>query len=438
MLRYCRPQQCWYVWDGKLWKPDAIGEVITFAKDTVWSIWDEIAQTKDTKEREAIAKWAKDSESANHIRAIDLAGRDRTGYPRSPGRSGPRPVVAQRVERHAEPEDGGPATSSPVGPHHAHVSGRLRPRRVLGSVERFLDRVLPDEQERSFVQRAAGYSLIGQNLEEVLFFGYGPTRSGKSTFAEAVKACMGEYAGTADFSSFLKSRDLKGGDRPRGDLVRLSGRRFVTSIEVDEGKSLAEGLVKNLTGRDKLAMRDLFQRGMETREVMPSYTLWLMANHRPKVRFDDDAIWERIRQVRFPVHIPEEERDPSIKTTLMDASTSGASVLAWLVRGLDDYRSRGLDPPESLRAETNNWRAEMDPLQPFITEGLRETDEREPLPYKDLMRAYIDWADSASIEKWNRLSKASITRRLKELGYEAWMSDNGRVKGWFGLAVGED
>ena len=289
------------------------------------------------------------------------------------------------------------------------------------------------------MQRVAGYSLIGQNLEEILIFGHGPTRSGKSTFAEAIKAPLGEYAGTADFSSFLKSRDLKGGDRPRGDLVRLSGRRFVTSIEVDEGKSLADGLVKNLTGRDKLAQRDLYQRGIDTLEVMPSYTLWLMANHRPKVKFDDDAIWEGIIQVRFPVHIPDSERRPEVKTTLMDASVSGSAVLAWLVRGLEDYLEReALDPPESLRTETNNWRAEMDPLRPFLNETLKETEEREPLPYKDLMKAYGEWAKAAGIEPWNRLSKAAITPRLKELGYQPWINDRDQIKGWFGLTLNDD
>ena len=48
---------------------------------------------------------------------------------------------------------------------------------------------------------------------------------------------------------------------------------------------------------------------------------------------------------------------------------------------------------------------------------LRRQSGPPPLAYKELMRAYLDWADSADIEKWNRLSKASITRRLKELGY---------------------
>ena len=39
--------------------------------------------------------------------------------------------------------------------------------------EDFLDRVLPDSDLLSFVQRTAGYSLTGESSEEVLFFNTG-------------------------------------------------------------------------------------------------------------------------------------------------------------------------------------------------------------------------------------------------------------------------
>jgi putative DNA primase/helicase len=273
-----------------------------------------------------------------------------------------------------------------------------------------------------------------------LFFGHGPARSGKSTFAEALKAALGEYAGTADFASFLKSRDLKGGDRPRGDLVRLAGKRIVTSIEVDEGKSLAEGLVKSLTGRDTQVHRDLFQRGLDTHEVMPSYTLWMMANHRPKVRFEDDAIWERISLVGFPVHIPEAERDPQVKSRLMDASESGAAVLAWTMAGLEDYLSRGsLDPPDSVRSSTLAWRTDMDPLKPFLDECCVVGDGA--VSYKDLMVTYADWAKRSGIPRFEMLSKAQMTPRLKELGCDPRTKEQPSGKtsilGWYGIALAE-
>lgn len=70
-----------------------------------------------------------------------------------------------------------------------------------------------------------------------------PEASSKSTFIEALKATLGEYGATADFEAFLIRRDV---GAPRNDIARLAGARFVASIEVEEGRRLAEGLVKML------------------------------------------------------------------------------------------------------------------------------------------------------------------------------------------------
>ena len=63
--------------------------------------------------------------------------------------------------------------------------------------------------------RAIGYCLTGDTGEEKLFMPIGPAASGKSTFLEAVKATMGDYAATADFESFL-AKAANGG--PRNDI----------------------------------------------------------------------------------------------------------------------------------------------------------------------------------------------------------------------------
>ena len=118
----------------------------------------------------------------------------------------------------------------------------------------FLEKALPSEDVRNYVQRAVGYSLTGSTAEEVLFYICGPTASGKSTFIEAVKATLGDYAETADFDAFLQ-RKIAGG--PRNDIARLNGARFVSSIEVDEGKALAQALIKNITGNEKIVARFL-------------------------------------------------------------------------------------------------------------------------------------------------------------------------------------
>src|ERR1019366_1606751 len=112
----------------------------------------------------------------------------------------------------------------------------------------FVDTITGSDRElAAFLARAVGYTLTGDTREEVLFFAHGPGATGKSTFLEAIKGSLGDYAATADFETFLRKR----GDAPvRSDVARLAGARLVVSVEVNDGRQLAEGLVKTLTGGD--------------------------------------------------------------------------------------------------------------------------------------------------------------------------------------------
>jgi putative DNA primase/helicase len=68
----------------------------------------------------------------------------------------------------------------------------------------FLQRIFNNNERLiRFVQRAVGYSLTGSTREQCLFFLYGTGANGKSTFLEVVRALLGDYAVTAEFSTFV-------------------------------------------------------------------------------------------------------------------------------------------------------------------------------------------------------------------------------------------
>ncbi len=54
-----------------------------------------------------------------------------------------------------------------------------------------------DEAPIAFLQRMAGYILPGVTHEHALFFAYGTGANGKSTFLNALAACLGDYHATA-------------------------------------------------------------------------------------------------------------------------------------------------------------------------------------------------------------------------------------------------
>lgn len=424
-LRYCHQLKKWFVWSGNRWREDATAEVTRRAKETVRAMYAEAAGISDPKERESFVRFALRSEAEARIAAMIALAESERGIP----------VLQEEL-------DADPFLLNCANGTLDLRTGRLREHRREDLItksapvtfdtgarsevwEYFLrDATGGDEELREFLQRAAGYSLTGDTREEVLFFIHGPQAAGKSTFMETIKAALGDYARTSDFEAFLSRRDVGG---PRNDIARLAGARFVASIEVDEGKRLAEGLVKALTGGDTVAARFLHRESFEFR---PAFKLWLAANHAPRVRDDDDAMWRRILRVPFVQSIPKAQRDPNIKAHLRDAAAAGPAVLAWMLRGCLDWQRDGLKIPQTVEDATQEYRESQDPLKDFLTDCCV------------LMPAA--WASTAKLraeyERWAKergethlLVGNAFTEKLKAHGCVP--EKRGNVRGWLGIGL---
>ena len=328
-LRYSYELGQWFVWDDRRWGQNHDGEIYRRASETIRTMYFEAGRLEkeagdmpDETERmklagvaEALSQWARKSEGKARAESMISWAQSREGIP----------VLMTQLD--VDPwllnvNDGTIDLRTGNLRHHdrADLITKLAPTDYDPNAgfqlwDDFLDRVLPDLDQQRFVQRASGYSTTGLSTEEKLFFAYGPTSTGKSTFLQAVKSTLGDYAATSDFATFLH-RDRDNG-APRNDIARLAGKRFVVSIEVEEGQKLAESLMQTLTGGETVTARFLYR---ESFEFVPTFTLWLAANNRPRVRGDNDANWRRIVQVPFNTQIPESERDPGVKVALSDPS----------------------------------------------------------------------------------------------------------------------
>lgn len=426
-LRYVGAWRQWLVWDGRRWARDTTGEVVRFAKATVRGLYEEAAHEDDGKQRAEIVKHALRSQSERAIRAMIELAKSEPAIPVDPQDLDADLWALNTLSGTVD------LRTAECRPHRREdLVTKLAPVAYDPGAtselwESFLGRVLPDAELWSFFQRAVGYSLVGEPCEEVLFFAYGPTAAGKSTALESLGATLGDYASKCDFEHFLARRDV---GAPRPEIARLAGARFVSSVEVDEGKRLAEGLVKSLTGGDTVTARRLYQEEFEFR---PQFTLWLAANHRPRVRDDDGAFWRRILQVPFDVSIPEGERDPTLKVRLRDPATCGAAILAWALEGCLSWQREGLRVPEHVRAATADYRAEMDPLADFLEERcafgatLRSSAA-------DLWRSYVDWCGRMKVRPINRRRWAES---LRERGLEQARSHGGE-RCWVGVGITTD
>ena len=145
-------------------------------------------------------------------------------------------------------------------------------------------------------------------------------------------------------------------------MARLAGARFVSAVETESGRRLAEGLVKQMTGGYWMTARFLHR---EFFEFDLTFKLWLAVNHKPRITGTDHAIWRSIRLVPFTVTIPESQRDPDLCEKLKKELPG---VLAWAVEGCALWRQNGLTPPGAITTATKEYRQESDVIASFIGE----------------------------------------------------------------------
>jgi putative DNA primase/helicase len=399
------PNLGWLVWDGKRWSRDLTGEVQRRAKESIRHLHTEALDIEDGRDRRDWAKWALISESETRLRAaVKLAETEE-----------PVVVTADRL-------DNDPMLLTVANGTVDLRSGLLREARrddlitKLAPVtyrmgassavwDRFLASATGDDVElQAFLQRAAGYTLTGRTSEEVMFLIHGAGATGKSTFLEALISVLGDYAATADFETFLK-RPGAGG--VRNDVARLQGKRMVVSLEVDEDRALSEGLVKALTGGDRVTARFLYQ---EAFEFQPQFTLWLAVNHAPKVSHTDEGMWRRIRRVPFDHVVPSSQRDPALKAALRDPNDVGSAILAWAVEGCLAWQRSGLGSARAVKKSTERYRHDMDPLAPFIDKYCVLTGSAWTTA-EDLRTSYEGWCRNVGADVLTVREFAELLRR---------------------------
>ena len=250
--------------------------------------------------------------------------------------------------------------------------------------ETFLSDIFAGDQELiHYIQKAVGYSLTGSTAEQCAFFCYGTGRNGKSTFLDTISAMLGDYAVNIQPETIMIRHNA--GNGANSDIARLKGARFVTSVEPNEGMKLNEGLVKQLTGGDKVTAR--YQYGSEF-EFTPEFKLWMGTNHKPIIRGTDTGIWRRVHLIPFTVTIPEHKVDKHLGHHLR-AELPG--ILRWAVEGCLMWQREGLKKPKAVEEAVKEYRGEMDVVAAFLDACCVVGSGREKTT--DLYQAYTQWAD---------------------------------------------
>ncbi|HPK26779.1 MAG TPA: phage/plasmid primase, P4 family [Anaerolineaceae bacterium] len=270
----------------------------------------------------------------------------------------------------------------------------------------FLNTVFDGNKELiRYIQKAVGYSLTGSTREQCAFFLYGDGRNGKSTFLDTVGDIMGDYAVNVQPETLMVKHNTGG---PSGDIARLKGARFVTSVEPSDGMRLNEGLIKQLTGGDRVTAAKKYENEFEFKT---EFKLWMGMNYRPIIRGTDDGIWRRIHLVPFTVRIPDEKVDKLLRFKLRREMPG---ILKWAVDGCLLWQREGLEMPRCVLEAVKDYRSKMDVVGAFIDDCCYVGVGSETA--STLFKAYLQWArENNEYEMTSTKFGVELSRRFSKV-----------------------
>lgn len=412
-VRWVPEAERWYVWRDSCWLPDFDGEVDRMAAKTARDMRREAQYIEDAKDKAAFLKFVRASSSDDKLRAMLRRAKSNKGITRS--LSGFDANQFQLVCANATLElplefsNGKLKRVRSVQEHYNTITTGTDyiADAHMPEWDKFLDRFQPDSEVRDWLQKLAGYSLLGSNPRRIMVVAIGDTSTGKTTFAEAVSGALGKYAGSANMTIFRDNQD----DRARPDLLRVLPMRFVYAEEASRSWHLHPDQIKRLTGGAPVTARAM--RANIYTDRVPAFTPWLFSNHAPTIDGGDSALWRRMLVVPFDVMIPQSEEDAGFRLKLASAAGRQA-ILAWLVRGYEAY----LAAPDSIQeipagAMVSNakFRAEVNDLSMCLEDICDFGPELYVAP-DDLYRAYRAWCEINNTQPRDIMSGTKFGREV--------------------------
>lgn len=428
MIKYNIQADKWYIWNGKIWIED-IAKLHNYVKKCIKDLFAFAIQLTDSSERNEFLKFCKKCESRINIdNMLILAKKEEIICKNeSDFDSYPEYFNCNNILIDLSGNEFKIINRDPELLIRQNAGIEYNEYAECPVLLEILDTIFNGNQNLiDFIQHAVGYSLTGFTTEDCLFFMYGVGGNGKSTFTEILKLLFGDYYHKANIELILQQKNSS----VRNDIADLKGKRLVITSEIDQGKRLAESLVKDLTGGDDITARHLYQ---EHFTFKPTFKIWIYGNHKPIIRGTDDGIKRRIKLIPFNNKIPEDKvRTRDEIMIVIKSELSG--ILNWALKGYNKFKENGkLIFPDEIKEATKEYFNEMDHIQNFINDCIiKDPDSR--IKVKDLYETYKKYSeDNGEIA----ISGRAFSKGLKEKGFTN-EKGTGNYYFWKEISLNED
>lgn len=275
----------------------------------------------------------------------------------------------------------------------------------------------------SYFMIVMGYMITGEKGEHLMVYISGPTRSGKSLFANIVSKNLGSFSSAFSLNSLSESTQ----DNQNFLLASVYNKRLIVSSETDRDTRLSAAKIKLLTSDEPILMS--FKHKTPFSSVF-SPKIFITSNFDIVVDGADRAVWTRFRQFFFPTSHAGKEQ-----TNLIDIFYNKRDAFMSLIcEGAQMYyllktNGKTLTIPPQMEEFFKTVRMENDTTEFFLQEeGMFPMQLREDLSEiedwtKNIYEKYNTFCHSSNLKpyssiKFNKILKLKGFKIIKDrLGY---------------------
>ena len=299
-------------------------------------------------------------------------------------------------------------------------------------IRNFISQIFPKQTLREYVLLLLSSFLNGNIREERFHIWTGTGANGKSKLIDLFEHAFGEYCCKLPITLLTQKRAAS--NAATSEIAKTKGKRFASLQEPSEDEKLNIGLMKELTGGDKIMARALFKDPIEFK---PQFKMILTCNHLPNVPSDDGGTWRRLRVVEFASKFMENPNPENENEFLIDMDVAShfndwkEHFMALLIEYHHRYVTQGIVEPEDVLRCTKEYQKNNDIMLEFV-ESEFERHETGFVTIGDAMAMFKVWVRE-NVPAFKPGKKKDIVAGIcKTMG--KYVSFN-KVEGWKGWRI---
>lgn len=262
-------------------------------------------------------------------------------------------------------------------------------------IERFMSQIFTNPVILKYIKDVFACVLDGSVRQEKFYIFNGAGSNGKSVWLNFVQKAIGDYYCILPIALLTQKRTQS--NSAQAEVERTKGRRLTVMQEPGDGEKLNIGLMKELTGGDRILTRGLFKDPIEFK---PQFKMVMTCNDLPEVSSDDGGTWRRIRVIQFTSKFtdrpdPKKPNEFKADPELMEKFDRWADTFVSML--IDHHKHidvSNIYEPEDVTKSTELYRYTNDSIGQFIHERMvLDTSSTERVLITKIYAEFKAWAN---------------------------------------------